>query len=95
MASISSLSLFLGKDGSLPCSGETQTQFVRVGSVLTRKKSTRLERPAKEKHSSLLQTFVNYDNINPWPEVIDTDKHSSLLRHGINYDRKKVYSRLH
>ncbi len=85
MASISSLALFLGKDGSLPWSGATQSQFVRVGSDLTRK---------KEKTSSL-QMFVNYDNLKPWLEVNEADEHSSLLRYGINYDRKKVYSRLH
>jgi hypothetical protein len=34
--------------------------FTRVGSGLTREDYTRLERPAREKYSSLLRQFVNY-----------------------------------
>ncbi len=34
--------------------------FTQVGSGLTHKKCTRLERLAREKHSSLLQKSVNY-----------------------------------
>jgi hypothetical protein len=41
------------------------------GSCLTLKQKTRLERLARDKHSSLLQEFVNYGrkklyNIGPW-----------------------------
>ncbi len=34
--------------------------YTRVGSGPTRKHQARLEKPARDKHSSLLQTFANY-----------------------------------
>ncbi len=34
--------------------------FTQIGSDLTYKQQTRLETPAMNKHSSLLQTIVNY-----------------------------------
>jgi hypothetical protein len=37
--------------------------FTRVSSNLTRKSKTRLERPARDKHSNLVCTFVNYSCI--------------------------------
>jgi hypothetical protein len=50
----------LGKARSLPYSGAPERYFTRVGSGLTHEHWTRLERPVKDKHSSLFQTFVNY-----------------------------------
>jgi len=48
------------KARSLPKSGAPDRCFTLEGSGLTLKHLTRLERPAREEHSSLLQTFVNY-----------------------------------
>ncbi len=44
---------------SLPQSGAPEKCFTRVGSGLTGKHQTRLERLAKDKHSSLLRKSVN------------------------------------
>jgi hypothetical protein len=48
--------------------------FTHVGSGLTHKHLTRLEKLSRGEHSSLLQKFVNYDskkfhNIGPRPKV--------------------------
>jgi hypothetical protein len=48
--------LFVGKARILPLSGTTF-----VGSCLTCKHYTILERLARDEHSSLLQEFVNYN----------------------------------
>ncbi len=60
-----------GKARSLPSSGAPERSFIRVGSDFDFKLQTRLERPARDKHSNLLQTFVNdgckkLNNIGPW-----------------------------
>jgi hypothetical protein len=52
--------MLVEKHRSLPLSGAHERCFTRVGSSLTQKHKTRLERPAIYKHSSLLGTFVNY-----------------------------------
>ncbi len=46
-------SLFVGK------AGVTERCFTRVGSSLTSIHKTRLEKPVRDKHSSLLQAIVN------------------------------------
>jgi hypothetical protein len=56
---------------SLSESGGPERCFTRLGSGLTYKHHTRLERLARDKHSSLLQKFVNYGHkkvyrIGPW-----------------------------
>ncbi len=55
----------------LPKSVSSERDFTRVGSGLTNKHLTKLEKLAWDKHSSLLRQFVNYDckkfyNIVPW-----------------------------
>ncbi len=52
--------MFVGKAKSLPLSGAPESCFGAVGSSLTHKHTTRLERLARDKHSSLLQTLVIY-----------------------------------
>ncbi len=65
--------MFAGKAGSLQLSEAPESSYIPVGSSLTRKFQTRLESVDGGKHSSLLQTFVNYGrkkiyNIEPsWP----------------------------
>ncbi len=49
-----------GKARSLPQSGTPEMCFTRVNSSLACRHQTRLERPARYKHSSLLRTIVNY-----------------------------------
>jgi hypothetical protein len=49
--------LFVDKARNLLQSGAPESCFTRLGSGFTH---TRLERPAGYKHSSFLQTFVNY-----------------------------------
>jgi hypothetical protein len=48
---------------------------------------------ASDKHSRLLQKFLNYGlkTLKHWPRlgVSDSDKQSSLILYGINYGRKK------
>ncbi len=55
--------MFVGEARSLPKSGAPEGSFTRVGSGLTRKYWTRVERLARDKHSSVLVTFVNYGRI--------------------------------
>ncbi len=52
--------MFVGEARSLPWSGAPERSFTRVGSGLTRKRKTRLEKLAVHKHSSLLRKSVNY-----------------------------------
>ncbi len=51
---------FVGMARSLPQIGAPRRCFTRVGSGHTCKHQTRMERLAKDTHSSLLQTFVKY-----------------------------------
>jgi hypothetical protein len=53
--------LFAGKAKVLLQSGTHESFFTWVGSGLTFKHKTRLERLARDKHSSLLRKSVNYD----------------------------------
>jgi hypothetical protein len=53
--------MFVGKASSLPESGAPEMCFTWVGSWLTHKHYTILERLAGDKHSSLFQKFVAYD----------------------------------
>ncbi len=57
----------------------------------------RLERPARDKHSSLLRTFINYGckksfcNLDTWVNAcLSTDEHPGLLRQGFN-ERVKCF----
>jgi hypothetical protein len=52
--------MFVGKDRSLPYCGASERCFIHLGSGLTSKHWARLERLARDKHSSLLQKTVNY-----------------------------------
>jgi hypothetical protein len=52
--------MFVGKATGLPESGAPERCFAWVGSGLTNKHYTGLERLAKDKRSSLLRKFVNY-----------------------------------
>jgi hypothetical protein len=49
----------VGKAKSLPKSGVPERCFTRVGSGLALKHEIRLEKLARGKHSSLVQTLVN------------------------------------
>ncbi len=51
---------FVGKARSLSQSGAPERLLNRVGSGLTHKDKTRLERLARDKHSSLLRKSINY-----------------------------------
>ncbi len=67
--------MFVGEARSLPWREAPERSFTQVGSGLTRKHYTRLERLAKDKHSSLLQKSVNYGQksiitLAPGPKVI-------------------------
>ncbi len=48
---------------SLTYCGAPESFFTRVGSVLTYKNYIILERPASEKHSSLLGSFIIYEKV--------------------------------
>jgi hypothetical protein len=52
--------MFAHKVRSLPESGVLKRCFTRVGSSLTHKHYIRLEKPIRDKHSSLLRTLLNY-----------------------------------
>jgi hypothetical protein len=52
--------MFVGKARSLLLSGACERCFIHLGSSLTSKHETRLERLARDKHSSLFQKFVTY-----------------------------------
>jgi hypothetical protein len=72
LANIASL-MFVGKARSLLLSGACERCFIHLGSSLTSKHETRLERLARDKHSSLLRKSVNYGqkkfyNIGPRPQ---------------------------
>ncbi len=55
--------LFVDKVRSQPCSGAPERVIDRVGSCFIDKHCNRLKRLAREKHSSLLHTFLNYNVI--------------------------------
>ncbi len=52
--------MFVDKARSHPLRGSPEICFTQVGSGLTHKHYTSLEKLAKDKDSRLLQTFVNY-----------------------------------
>jgi hypothetical protein len=52
--------MFAGEARVLPLSGTPERCFTWVGFGLSCKHETRLEKLAKDKHSNLLQKFVNY-----------------------------------
>jgi len=52
--------MFVGEVRSLTFRGAPERCFTQVGYGLTHKRWTRLERLARDKHSSLLQKYVNY-----------------------------------
>ncbi len=63
--------MFVGEARGLPQSGTPERCFTLVGSGLTCKHQTRLERLSQNKHCSLLRKFVNYArkkfyNIGAW-----------------------------
>ncbi len=65
------------------CQGQPERCFTWVGSGLTHKHQTRLEKLGKDKRSSLLRKFVTYGRkkfyrIGPWP-------HSNVIFLGIEY----------
>jgi hypothetical protein len=63
--------MFVGKDISLQRLEHLKGSFTQEGSDLTRNKHyTRLESPARDKHFSLLQTFVNYRRKNLYDIVL-------------------------
>ncbi len=68
--------------------------FTCVGSDLTHKQWTRLERPGRDKHSCILPTFINYGrekfyNIEPRCRGVSALLNcSSLLQRNVNYKWK-------
>ncbi len=63
--------MFVSKARSPPLSGAPERCFTRLPSGFTQKDQIWLERLARDKHSSLLRTFVNYDQKkfdNNWPQ---------------------------
>jgi hypothetical protein len=63
--------MFLDKARSLPKGGVPERYIAQVGSCLTHKHRTRLERPARDKHPRFFGKFINYGhkkfcNIGPW-----------------------------
>ncbi len=70
--------MFVGMARSLPQIGAHERCIITlVGSVLNHNNQTRLERPARDQHSSLLRTFVNYGhkkfyNTEPWGQCYKT-----------------------
>jgi hypothetical protein len=52
--------IIVGEARSLTLSGAPERCFTWVGSGITRKYYNRLERLARDKHSSLLHKFANY-----------------------------------
>jgi hypothetical protein len=55
--------MFQGKARSLPQFGQFERRYTWLGSDLSQKHWTRLERLARHKHSSSLQKLVNYRHI--------------------------------
>ncbi len=53
--------MLAGEARGLPKSGALERCFTRLGSGLTRKHFTRLERLVRDKHSSFFGTFIIYD----------------------------------
>jgi hypothetical protein len=54
--------MILSKAGACPRRPPIRTSPLRLSPCLTHKHESRLERPARDKHSSLLGTFVIYDH---------------------------------
>ncbi len=52
--------IFVGKARSLPKSVSSEKDFTWVGSGLSNKHLTRLEKLARSKHSSLVRKFITY-----------------------------------
>jgi hypothetical protein len=52
--------MFFGKARIIPEGGAPERCFSLIVSVLTRKHYTRLERLARDKHSSFFEPFVSY-----------------------------------
>ncbi len=76
--------MFLGKARSLPYSGVFERGFICLGSNLISSHYSRLERLARDKHSSLLRKSLNYGqkkvyNIGPRLERHAKDKCSGLV----------------
>jgi hypothetical protein len=55
--------MFVGKAGTYPSEAPFKGYTLGQASDLTHKYHTRLERPASDKHSNLIQIFVNYGRI--------------------------------
>ncbi len=53
--------IFVGKVRRLLWSGVPERRFTYVRLNLTSKHKTKLDRTARDKHTSLLNTFINYD----------------------------------
>ncbi len=93
--------MFVGKARSLPQSGAHERCITLVGSVLNHNNQTRLERPARDQHSSLLRTFVNYGrkkvyNTEPWGQCYKTffvrDLQISVLSQSVIQSRLKKFT---
>ncbi len=74
--------MFVGKARNLPQNGAPERCFICIGSSITSKYQTSLERLARDKHSSVLRKFVNYGqkkfyNIGPRSQFYK----NSLLSH--------------
>jgi hypothetical protein len=52
--------LMIHAPGDYPRVGSPERGFTRVGSSLSRKHQTRLERLGRDKYTSLFRKFVNY-----------------------------------
>jgi hypothetical protein len=89
--------MFDSKAGTYPRVETSRCFTLGYTPGLTQKLYIRLESSKRGKHSSLLQTFVNYgrkkfSKIGPRTVVADSDKHASLLYYGIKCVCKKFYS---
>jgi hypothetical protein len=71
--------MFVGEARKLPWSEAPERCFTQVGSSLTRKHSTSLEKLARDKHPSLLRISVNYGQKSFITLGPDRVKHTSLL----------------
>jgi len=78
--------IFVGKAMSLPLSGTSERCLICLGSSLTSKFKTRLERLSRDKHSGLLRKFINYGGkkiYNIWPRKGLAATAPQILRHSI------------
>ncbi len=93
--------MFMGKARGLPQGRVPERCFTWVGSGLTRKFQTRLERLARDKNSSLLQKSVNYGckkfyRIGPWLKKVRRKFVSQFFipaQHKCNDEAGKSYRR--